>query len=49
MFENVVIKKDLGDFFWEREEVLLIDFLKHGLAINYERYCKTLTKLRRGI
>jgi hypothetical protein len=28
---------------------LLVDFMKRGTTINAERYCETLTKLRRAI
>jgi hypothetical protein len=28
---------------------LLVDFMERGTTINAERYCETLTKLRRAI
>ena len=56
MFANFVSKKDHGDlllglatFFWDREGVLLVDFLERGSTINCERYCETMKKLRRAI
>jgi len=49
MFANFVNKKDHGDRFWDREGVLLVDFLERGSTINSERYFETMKKLRRAI
>ena len=34
--------------FWDRQRVLLVDFMTTGTTINADRYCETLTKLRRA-
>ncbi|GFW79368.1 mariner Mos1 transposase [Trichonephila clavipes] len=34
---------------WDRQGVLLIDFLEPGATINSERYCQTLRNLRRTV
>jgi len=39
----------MATVFWDREGVLLVDFLERGSTINYERCCETLEKLRRAI
>ena len=39
----------MATVFWDREDVLLEDFLERGSTINSERYCETLKKLRRAI
>jgi len=41
--------KVMATVFWDRKGVLLVDFLPKGETINSERYCETLTKLRRAI
>ncbi|GFV34344.1 mariner Mos1 transposase [Trichonephila clavipes] len=38
-----------GDETWDRQGVLLINFLERGAAINSERYCQTLRNLRRAV
>jgi len=35
--------------FWDRQGVLLAEFLPHGTTINSVVYCETLKKLRRAI
>ncbi|KAG8244815.1 Pre-mRNA-splicing factor ATP-dependent RNA helicase PRP16 [Homalodisca vitripennis] len=35
--------------FWDRQSILLIDFLKYGATINSEQYCQTLQNLRRTV
>lgn len=42
-------RKIMATVFWDRKGVLLIDFLPRGMTINAERYCDTLTKLKRAI
>jgi len=49
MFANFVSKKDNGDRFWDRESLLLVDFLERCSTINSERYCETLKTLREAI
>jgi transposase len=39
----------MATVFWDRSGVLLVDFMQRGTTINAERYCETLTKLRRAI
>ena len=39
----------MATIFWDREGVLLVNFLERGSTINCERYCETLKKLRRVI
>ncbi|UYV70662.1 hypothetical protein LAZ67_8000195 [Cordylochernes scorpioides] len=41
--------KVMAIVFWDRKGVLLVDYLHKGETINSERYCETLTKLRRAI
>jgi len=43
------VRKIMSTVFWDREGVLLVDFLESGSTINYERYCETLKRLRRAI
>jgi len=49
LFANFVSKKDHGDRFWDRESVLLVDFLERCSTRNSERYCETLKMLRKAI
>lgn len=35
--------------FWDRQGVLLIDFLERGATINSKWYCQTLRNLRRAV
>jgi len=42
-------RKIMATVFWDREGVLLVDFLERGSTVNSERYCETLKKLRRAI
>jgi len=41
--------KVMATVFWDQKGVLLVDFMAHGTAINADRYCETLKKLRRAI
>ena len=41
--------KVMATVFWDRNGVLLVDFMETGTTINAERYCETLRKLRRAI
>lgn len=40
--------KIMATFFWDQEGIILIDFLEKNSTINKERYCQTLTKLKRA-
>lgn len=40
--------KIMATFFWDQEGIILIDFMERNETINKERYCQTLTKLRRA-
>uniref|UniRef100_A0A670ZEW1 Histone-lysine N-methyltransferase SETMAR n=1 Tax=Pseudonaja textilis TaxID=8673 RepID=A0A670ZEW1_PSETE len=42
-------RKIMVTVFWDRQGVLLIDFLEHGATINFVRYCEMLQKLRKAI
>ncbi|GBM77857.1 hypothetical protein AVEN_24609-1 [Araneus ventricosus] len=35
--------------FWDRQGILLVEFLPRGETINAVRYCETLRQLRRAI
>ena len=39
----------MATVFWDREGVLLLDFLERGSTIIFEQYCETMKKLRRTI
>ncbi|KAJ4432825.1 hypothetical protein ANN_21464 [Periplaneta americana] len=39
----------MATVFWDRKDVLLLDFMPKGTTINANRYCETLRKLRRAI
>lgn len=41
--------KVMATVFWDRNGVLLVDFMPKGTTINSESYCETLKKLRRAI
>ena len=47
--QTLSARKIMATVFWDREGVLLVDFLVRGSTINSERYCETLKKLRRAI
>ena len=47
--QTLSARKIMATVFWDREVVLLVDFLERGSTINSERYCETLKKLRRAI
>ncbi|GFT58728.1 mariner Mos1 transposase [Trichonephila clavipes] len=49
LFANFVTKEDYGDCVWDRQGVLLIDFLECVVTINSERYGQTLRNLRRAV
>jgi len=43
------IRKIMCTVFWDRQGVLLVEFLPQGTTINSAVYCETLKKLRRAI
>lgn len=47
--QTLSARKIMATVFWDREGVLLVDFLERGSTINSERYCETMKKLRRAI
>ena len=42
-------RKIMANGFWDREGVLLVDFLERCSTINSERYCETQKNLKRAI
>jgi [histone H3]-lysine36 N-dimethyltransferase SETMAR len=42
-------RKIMCTVFWDRQGILLVEFLPKGQTINAQRYCQTLRKLRRAI
>ena len=47
--QTLSARKIMATVFWDRQGVLLIDFLERGATINSERYCQTLQNLRRAV
>jgi histone-lysine N-methyltransferase SETMAR len=47
--KNNTVCRQSWTLFWDRKEVLLVDFMAHGSTTNADRYCETLKKLRRAI
>lgn len=47
--QTLSARKIMATVFWDRQGVLLIDFLERGATINSDRYCQTLRKLRRAV
>ncbi|GFW49404.1 mariner Mos1 transposase [Trichonephila clavipes] len=42
-------RKLMVTFFWDTQEILLIEFMTRGTTINSEVYCRKLKKLKRAI
>jgi hypothetical protein len=42
-------RNPMSAVFWDRREVLVVEFMQHGTTITSEVYCETLKKLRRAI
>ena len=42
-------QKIIASFFWDKKDILLLDFMPPGATINAAAYCDTLTLLRRAI
>ncbi|KAF7266268.1 hypothetical protein GWI33_020302 [Rhynchophorus ferrugineus] len=47
--QSLAAGKIMATGFWDREAVLLTEFVPQGTTINLDRYCATLTKLKRAI
>ncbi|KAJ4444773.1 hypothetical protein ANN_06570 [Periplaneta americana] len=47
--QTLSVRKVMCTVFWDRKDILLIDFLPRGETVNTDRYCGTLRKLRRAI
>ena len=43
---SISAKKKLAFVFWGRKDILLVDFMPRGAAINAAAYCDTFTRLR---
>jgi len=39
----------MASVFWDRKDILLVDFMLPGATINAAAYCDTVTRLRRAI
>ncbi|GFT76226.1 transposase [Trichonephila clavipes] len=42
-------KKIMASVFWDRQGILLLEFMPPGMTINASEYCQTLKRLRRAI
>jgi hypothetical protein len=47
--QTLSARKIMCTVFWDRRDVLLIDFMTQGTTINADVCCKTVSKLRRGV
>ena len=47
--QTISTRKIMCTVFWDRQGVLLVEFLPQGTTINSAVYCETLKKLRRAI
>jgi len=47
--QTLSVGKIMACVFWDRKGLLLCEFMPRGTAINGDRYCETLKKLRRAI
>ena len=47
--QTISTHKVMTTVFWDRHEVLLVEFIQQGTTISAAAYCATLTKLRRVI
>ncbi|GFX37487.1 histone-lysine N-methyltransferase SETMAR [Trichonephila clavipes] len=47
--QTLSVRKVMCTVFWDRKDILLINFLPCGETVNADRYCKTLRELRRVI
>ena len=47
--QTLSARKIMATVFWDREDLLLVDFLERGSKINSEKYCETLKKLKKAI
>jgi hypothetical protein len=44
-----VSAKIMASVFWDRKDILVVDFMPPGSTINAAAYCDTLTRVRRYI
>ena len=47
--QTISTRKNMCTVFWDRQGVLLVEFLPQGTTINSAVYCETLKKLRHAI
>ena len=47
--QTISTRKIMCTVFWDRQDVLLVEFLPLGTTINSAVYCETLKKLRHAI
>ena len=47
--QAISTRKNICTVFWDRQGVLLVEFLLQGTTINSAVYCETLKKLRHAI
>ncbi|GFU78082.1 histone-lysine N-methyltransferase SETMAR [Trichonephila clavipes] len=46
---SISAKKVMAPVFWDRQGILLLEFLPPGMTLNAAAYCQTLKRLRRAI
>ncbi|CAL1261915.1 unnamed protein product [Larinioides sclopetarius] len=46
---SISVKKIIASVFWDRQGILLLEFMPPGTTINVAAYCQTLKCLRRAI
>ncbi|GFW23747.1 histone-lysine N-methyltransferase SETMAR [Trichonephila clavipes] len=46
---SISAKKIMASVFWDRQDILLLEFMPPGTTINAAAYCQTLKRLRRAI
>jgi hypothetical protein len=42
------VRKIMAALFWDREGVLMVEFMQQGTAVTSEVYCETLKELHRA-
>jgi histone-lysine N-methyltransferase SETMAR len=47
--QTILTRKIMCTVFWDRQGVLLVEFMPQGTTINSTAYCETMKKLRRAI
>jgi hypothetical protein len=48
-FKQTSARKLMATIFWDKKEVLMVEFMQPGTAVMSEMYCKTLKELCRAI